>query len=135
MKVEFDVLKGKTIRRIDFVYSKISENDEMESLTELILYTLDNKKYRMFHEQDCCERVRLEDINGDLGDLLNVPLLMAEEVSSRETPKDVDFCSYMNVYLWTFYKFATIHGSVTLRWMSVSNGYYSEKVEIDESEV
>lgn len=88
----------------------------------LTFKTSDGEIYRMFHYQDCCERVSIEDICGDLDDLLGSPLCIAEEVRKRGDNPDVESET------WTFYKFATVAGAVTIRWYGRSNGYYSEAV-------
>lgn len=94
---------------------------------EMTFERADGKRFSFYHSQDCCENVRIEDIEGDLSDLVGAPLLMAEEVSSEEgeaPPGDS--------YTWTFYKFATARGHVTVRWLGTSNGYYSESVSFEE---
>lgn len=109
---------------------------EDESLT---FVTSDNKKYKMYHPQDCFEEVSIEDIVGDLDDLIGSPILMAEKIThDKEIPegltnprKDEDYDGGQS-FTWTFYKFATIKGSVTIRWFGNSNGYYSEEVEFKE---
>jgi hypothetical protein len=86
----------------------------------------------MYHSQDCCEGVYLEDVAGELHDLLNSPITLAEEVTNRnENPEGMDesFTSYAESFTWTFYKLATVNGYVTLRWYGESNGYYSESVD------
>lgn len=61
-----------------------------------------------------------------MDDLVGSPLLQAEEVSADDPE---DYPDYDQEYhTWAFYKFATIKGSVTLRWLGESNGYYSEEV-------
>ena len=112
-RVDVSVLKGKTLTKINSYYD------------ELYFYTDDGEVYKMYHEQDCCEKVFLYDICGDIEDILGEPLLMAEEVREEGEP----LSEYDESYTWTFYKFATIKGSVTLRWYGTSNGYYSETVD------
>ncbi len=94
---------------------------------EIIFRTHNNRVFRMYHEQDCCEAVWIEDIAGDLNDLVGMPLVCAEE----RTQDDPNACESGT---WTFYEFATIKGSVTIRWYGSSNGYYSESVLLVEME-
>jgi hypothetical protein len=99
-----------------------------------LLFTMDNgDRYIMYHSQDCCEYVRIEDIDGDLNDLVGSPVLQAEVVSG-ETQDAWEEDERQDSYTWTFYKFATIKGSVTLRWLGESNGYYSERVDFGKVE-
>ena len=86
------------------------------------------ESFVFFHQQDCCENVSIEDVCGDLQDLVGEPLLLAEEVTG-ETPVDFDERDHESV-TWTFYKFATRKGYVDVRWLGESNGYYSEGVSL-----
>jgi hypothetical protein len=105
---------GKTLASISGI-----ENNE-------VLFTLeDGTIYKMYHYQDCCESVRIEQVDGDISDLIGSPLLMAEE-SFEE--KDTDY----GIEGWTFYRFATQKGYVTIRWSGNSNGYYSIGVSFEE---
>jgi hypothetical protein len=90
---------------------------------EIFFYCNDGKIYQMYHEQDSCESVYIEDIEGNLNDLLNTDILNVELVA--ETKK----VAYGTETL-TFYKFTTQKGSATIRWFGNSNGYYSESVDI-----
>lgn len=124
-EINFETLKGKILEKIT-----INEDD-----TEICFFVKD-KQYLMRHEQRCCEEVWVEEIVGDLDDLLNSPILLAEEVIEE----DDDPFSYAGgrgsqKFLsghWTFYKLLTIKGSVTIRWYGGSNGEYSEFVDFFE---
>lgn len=85
-------------------------------------------RFVFFHYQDCCEHVDINDIVGDLQDLVGEPLLMAEEVSGYVGPEPES--EYHDSYTYTFYKFATRKGYVDVRWLGESNGYYSEGVSL-----
>ena len=70
------------------------------------------------------------DIVGDLDDLLDTPILLAEEVTNEHeiNPPGVTIPEYQDSFTWTFYKLATIKGYVTISWYGGSNGYYNESV-------
>jgi hypothetical protein len=92
----------------------------------------DGSIYVMHHSQDCCERVSIESIVGDLADLVGSPILHAEEsTNDKEDPpgyKPEYEGAYRESFTWTFYKLATVKGWVDIRWLGESNGYYSESV-------
>lgn len=95
----------------------------------LILCTSDGGVWSFQHIQDCCEIVEIVDIVGDLADLIGAPLLVAEERCSQESlVPEIEEHFDRGTFTWTFYEFATIKGSVTVRWLGRSNGFYSEKV-------
>jgi hypothetical protein len=109
----------------NFIGKQFFHIEKNEDLTEMLLYCNDGNIYKMYHEQDCCESVNIEDIEGDLNDLLNTDILNAELVTNSDENTE----KYESV-TWSFYKFATIKGYVTIRWIGTSNGYYSEVVSI-----
>lgn len=123
-------LLGKTLLSVE----KTTKDWEADCIT---FKTIDGKQYDMWHIQDCCEHVELEDICGDLNDLVGTPILLAQETWNNETDayeeafeRPTDYAN--DSHTWTFYKFATIKGSVTLRWLGESNGCYSESVDFCE---
>ena len=112
-------LVGKTMAK---VYKQDTYGDE------LVFETVDGRTFKLLHYQDCCEDVVIDDIVGDLNDLVGSPILLAEEsVSDSEYYED----GYLS-NTWTFYKFATIKGYVDVKWHGSSNGYYSESVDFAE---
>lgn len=117
--ISVESLVGITIKEIRY-------NDYNESIE---FTTTEDRSFRMLHDQSCCENVYVESIVGDLADLVGEPLLLAEEVSSDDTPPLSDTTES---YTWTFYKFATRKGYVDIRWYGSSNGYYSEGVSLYE---
>lgn len=97
---------------------------------EVYFETSDGKMYKMYHEQNCCEHVQLEDICGDISDLIGSPIVQAEESSSEDIIDKKPI--YPDSFTWTFYRIATAKGLVVLRWLGESNGYYSETVDFEQ---
>lgn len=119
--MEFKNLVGKTLISVE------NKDDEI-----IVFIDTDNREYQLYHSQNCCEGVYVEDIIGDLDDLIGSPIVMAEEITSNENPEDINDKTYQDSFTWTFYKLATVKGYVTIRWYGESNGYYSESVEFME---
>lgn len=103
-------------------------NDE-----SLVFKSTCGKTFTFQHHYDCCENVYIESVDGDLSDLVGEPICRAEEVDNDgDDPERQDDDGDM-VTQWTFYKFESPKGSVTVRWCGTSNGYYSTGVSFDES--
>lgn len=118
----FAELLGKTITVIK---GAVVQSDE------ILFVCSDGSIFKMYHYQDCCESVEIEDICGDVADLLNTPITMAEDISN-ECTADPGASFDDDSYTWTWYKLATVKGYVTVRWLGQSNGYYSERVDFEE---
>ena len=113
--MKLEAIKGLT-------FSSIIQTGE----ERLEFKTTCGRVFDMFHLQDCCESVYLEDVSGDFSDLIGSPILVAEERTTEGEEGGY------GTYTWTFYTFRTLKGSVDLRWYGSSNGYYSESVDFEE---
>lgn len=111
---KFPEMIGKTMSSVE---CKIGAGD-------MTFRSLEGSVFNFYHHQDCCERVEVADIIGDIADLIGSPIVEAEEVSSA----GFDPPEHPDSYTWTFYRFSTAKGTVTVRWLGESNGYYSEAV-------
>jgi len=112
---EISDLVGKTISDI----KGAKEGDDVISIC-----CSDGSKYRMLHYDDCCESVYVEDICGDVEDLIGSPVVKAEETTNSGEEG-------YGSYTWTFYHIFTIKGGICIRWYGSSNGYYSERVDFE----
>ena len=101
-------------------------NGATEGSSEIVL-SVGDRTFRMYHRQDCCESVSVNEIIGDVNDLLHTPILHAYGETNHDPPPE-----HVESFTWTFYRLATIKGTVTLRWLGASNGYYSERVSFVE---
>lgn len=100
-----------------------------------------DRKFMMYHYQEGCESVFIEEIHGDMDDLIGNPVTLSEcisnSMSEHETNATMAVINPIGQYsdechLWTFYKICTIKGCVTIRWLGESNGYYSMDVDFKE---
>ena len=119
--MEFKDLVGKTM----------VEAGPSEDKSEFIFKDTEGNYYRLYHSQECCESVSIEDICGSPEDLIGYPILQAEESTSNTNPEDIKK-EYQDSFTWTFYRITTMKGQVVIRWYGESNGYYSEGVNFEK---
>jgi hypothetical protein len=115
----FNVLEHRLIKHID----GLAEDSE-----EVIFWMDDGTKYRMYHENDCCETVRIVEIVGDDPKALCDVAYVARAEQNSETADTTNRESGT----WTFYRLDTSKGNIVIRWLGESNGYYSESVTFEQ---
>lgn len=106
---EFAELKNK-------VFSSVYVKDDS------LHFVNDTEHFCFHHSRVCCEHVYIESIVGELNDLENTPILVAEMTQS--------FNRVNKHETWSFYKFGTVNGWVDIRWFGESNGNYSEEAKL-----
>lgn len=128
---DFSILKGKIIKKIEFIPGRDNEPDETEN--EGIIFTMDNdEKYRLCYDPDgmqdgCDVYVYLKEIIGDINDIIDKKILHAECSTNESENNEICFSQ-----TWTFYRILTIDSDVTIVFFGESNGFYSEVVDFQK---
>lgn len=110
------------------VFHKYDYERTFDSVYTIVFTRADGVKYVMGYEADCCASCEITDLNGDLSDLVGVPITLANESYDEPEGWIPDTYDEMGTWTWTFYRLATCKGHVDIRWFGSSNGYYSESV-------
>ncbi len=113
------VFSGRTITKVEGL--ELGE-------TKICIYFSENEYIKMYHQQDCCENVDLDDICGNTELEGAVFYELVEKKSNVELEAKYE---YEESWTWTFYTIKTSKGYLDLRWYSASNGYYSEEVDLE----
>lgn len=93
----------------------------------MVFKTSCGRSFLFYHSQDCCESVQIDEVEGNLEDLVGSPITEAlEDIQSGEA-------SCGDTYTNTTFTFATSKGRVVVKWVGSSNGYYSESVSFVET--
>lgn len=121
-ELNISALVGLTLAKVEML-----DNDA------IVFHVTDGRRFQLYHSQHCCEKVTVDDICGDLNDLVASPITQAEEsTNSTSHPEGRTFDPPPDSFTWTFYRVATAKGQVVIRWFGESNGFYSESVDFAE---
>jgi len=103
--------------------------DTDEGNTEIMLTTASGRIIRIYHHQDCCERVSIESTEGNWHSLIGKVIIEAsEDIDPQGEPPP----KYPESWTRTALTFKVDDATVISRWIGESNGYYSESVEIED---
>lgn len=106
-----------------FIGLTFTEIKGMSKNSQEIMFVTKGKTFSMAGGEgpnNCNDvEVYLEDVCGDVGDLVHSKIISAVEARSES-----------NQPTYTFYTIRTNKGTVTLRWYGTSNGYYAEDAYI-----
>ena len=103
---------------------EVAEVKGLEQYSDEVHIIMTNGDVFTFHHiQCCCENVSLEEfiVTGELKGTIHRAYESSEAKESGQ---------YGGTETWTFYRIETMQGSLYMRWVGSSNGYYSEAVDI-----
>lgn len=109
----------------NFCFGEIPEEFKNTDDADYFCIICGDTAVKLYHSQDCCESVTLEDVVGYPEYLVGSYLISVEACYSEGDQLN----SYDESYTWTYYKIETSKGGLSLRFYGESNGYYSEEVD------
>lgn len=113
----------------DLVGEVLKYVDVDERGNEIILTTESGRRFIIYHDQECCETVKIEDTQGNWHELVGKVITEAtHRAVEREDPPP----EYPDSWTRTTLTFRVDGATVITRWIGESNGYYSEDVDIAE---
>lgn len=96
---------------------------------QAVVFDTEDRRFLMQHSQDCCEFVRIHSVEGDVQNIIGSPIL-----SALEDRPDDDSPESSESYTWTLFTIKTEKGTLRIKWLGESNGYYGEGVDFNEVE-
>ena len=93
---------------------------------QILLTTESGRTIKIYHEQDCCESVSIQDRTGEWHTLIGKVIVEADAKEEQLSDQ-----KYESATLTTL-TFSTNEDTVISRWIGESNGYYSESVDLCE---
>jgi hypothetical protein len=87
--------------------------------------TKSGRHFVLYHDQDCCEVVKIDSVKGDLEYILNHEVTKATELIVSGYPSSESATK-------TIFGIEANYSSFVIEWIGESNGYYSESVSFME---
>ena len=112
----FFELKGQIVKEI---YGLIEGYDE-------VFIRTNDGTYKLYHEQDCCEYVRVVKVIGNVNELIGEVIFAEEDAGANEPDWHDEYID--SSHTWTKYVLKTENASLEFWFLGESNGYYSENI-------
>jgi len=116
--VNFFELKGQIVKEI---INLEEDNDE-------VFIRTNNGTYKLYHQQDCCEYVRVVKVIGNVNELIGEVIFAEEDTGANEPDWHTEYVDESRT--WTKYVLKTKNASLEFWFLGESNGYYNENVSI-----
>jgi hypothetical protein len=125
--MDIELLERKHVEFSDLVGEVLDAVDIDREENQILLTTRSGRRFMVYHEQDCCESVRMVGQNGSFDKLIGKPIVEARDIAVDTSEEAIDSSQTTTTLV-----FRVDDQTVISRWIGDSNGYYSESVDIAE---
>jgi hypothetical protein len=126
-----DWLSEEQDEAINLVGEIVTHVDVDRQENQILLTMQSGKRYKIYHDQDCCEDVKIDETQEGDGDLVTLVGNRIDEVKlEEESDQEPRPSEYADSWTRTKITFRINSETVVSRWIGESNGYYSESVDI-----